>query len=152
MKVFEAGKGINANKINENFAELQSIINTNEAAINNVADTALRIDGTNLTQEIINDFQKIQPIVLSESGDISLEDNKVYFLSLTDNANIRLPVVEQDSYSHTIRLTVQGSLYSLSLGTSKHLLQDIDVDTTAPYNVMFIFNKLDNSWYYCLTQ
>lgn len=152
LETFVAGQGVNCNKLNGNFSKLQTQANANESQLRTISDTALLKDGSNLSQEIINKFNEVIPKTLSCNGDVSLEDNSVYYLTLTGNSNIVLPVVDSDQLSHTIIATVNGGLFSLGLGTSKHLLQDIDVDTTAPYNILFIFNKIDNSWYYCLTQ
>lgn len=152
MYVFEAGKGINAVKINANFAELQSQTNTNETDIGNLASTALLKDGSNITQSLINTFQQQTPNILSRSGTISLTDNSANFLTLTGNGTISLPVVPADQYSHTISLVVKGGSRSLGLGTTYHLYNNLDIDTTKTYNVLYIYNKLDNHWYYSLTQ
>lgn len=152
LNIFEAGKGINAVKINDNFSQVQNQSNTNETAINNIASTALLKDGSNLTQSAINAFQQQTPNILSRSGTISLTDNTANFLTLTGNGTISLPAVASDQYSHTISLVVAGSSYSLSLGTTYHLYNNLDIDTTKTYNVLYIYNKLDNHWYYSLTQ
>lgn len=152
LNVFEVGKGINATKINENFSQVQSQSNANETAINNIADTALLKDGSNLTQSAINAFRQQVPNILSGDGTISLADNTANFLTLTGNGTISLPTVASDQYSHTIVLIVQGGSYALGLGTTKSLgsLSAINIDY--PYQVLYIFNKIDNSWYYCLAQ
>lgn len=153
LNVFEAGKGINAVKINDNFSQLQTQSNSNENAINNIASTALLKDGSNITQSIVDQFQQETPIVLeNQSGTISLTDNRAHFLSLSDNATIQLPTIPNDQYSHTISLTVQGSSYSLGLGTTYHLYNDLAINTTQTYNVLYIYNKIDNHWYYSITQ
>lgn len=154
LNIFESGKGINAVKINYNFSEVQSQSNANEAAINNIANTALLKDGSNLTQSAIDTFQQQVPNILSGSGNISLTDNTANFLTLTaNNSNkIVLPAVASDEYSHTISLIVAGSSYGLNLGTSYHLYNNLSIDTTKTYNVLYIYNKLDNHWYYSLTQ
>lgn len=152
LYVFSAGKGINSVKLNYNFSELQQDTNTNETAINNIANNALLKDGTNLTQTIIDEFQKQTPNILSGNGTINLTDNSANFLTLTGGATISLPAIGSDSYSHTINLIVQGSSYSLNLGTSYHLYQPLGIDTTKPYNVLYIFNKIDQNWYYYITQ
>lgn len=152
LNIFEAGKGVNATKINDNFSQLQNQSNTNETAINNIASTALLKDGSNLTQSAINTFQQQIPNILSRSGTISLADNTANFLTLTGNGTISLPTVPNDQYSHTITLVVKGGNYSLGLGTVKHLYNPIVIDTTQTYNVMYIYNKLDRRWYYSLTQ
>ena len=154
LNIFEAGKGINATKINDNFSQVQSQSNANETAINNIADTALLKDGSNLTQNIIDAFQQQTPIILqNRSGTISLADNTVYFLSLSGNATISLPTISSDQYSHTIILYVQShSSFSLTLGTQKHFFDYNYVNISNPYSVMYTYNKLDNSWYYSITQ
>lgn len=154
--VFSAGKGINQTKINYNFAQLQQQTNNNELAINDIDNTALKKDGTNLTQQIIDDFQKQTPIVLSKNGNINLTDNRVHFLTLTGNNSnkVILPTPASDGYSHTIVLIVKGGNYSLNIanGTNGHLYNDTNVNTTSTYSVMYIYNKIDNKWYYSLTQ
>lgn len=152
LNIFEAGKGINATKINDNFSQVQNQSNTNETAINNIASTALLKDGSNLTQSAINTFQQQTPNILSSSGTISLSDNTANFLTLTGNGTISLPAVASDQYSHTISLVVAGGSYSLGLGTTYHLYNNLAIDTTKMYNVLYIYNKLDNHWYYSLTQ
>lgn len=152
MYVFEAGKGINAVKINANFAELQSQTNTNETDIGNLANTALLKDGSNITPSLVATFQQQTPNVLSGDGTISLADNTANFLTLTGNGTISLPAVASDQYSHTISLVVAGGSYSLGLGTTYHLYNNLDIDTTKTYNVLYIYNKLDRRWYYSLTQ
>lgn len=152
LNIFQAGKGINATKINDNFSQLQTQSNSNETAINTIANTALLKDGSNLTQSIIDRFQQQTPNVLSSSGSISLTDNTANFLTLTGNGTIVLPTISPDQYSHTIILVVGGNSYSLNLGTSYHLYNNLAIDTTKTYNVLYIYNKLDNRWYYSLTQ
>ena len=152
LHIFEAGKGINATKINDNFSQVQTQSNANETAINNIADTALLKDGSNLEQSAINAFQQQTPNILSRSGTISLADNTANFLTLTGNGTISLPAVASDQYSHTISLVVAGGSYSLGLGTTYHLYNNLDIDTTKTYNVLYIYNKLDSRWYYSLTQ
>lgn len=149
---FQAGNGINCIKLNENFADLQSTTNNNENSINTVAATALKKDGSNLTSSIIADFQKQTPNIITGDNTITLIDNSANFLTLTGNATIALPTVPADQYSHTISLVVEGSSYSLDLGTLNHLYTPITIDTTQTYNVLYIYNKIDNSWYYSLTQ
>lgn len=158
MNIFQAGKGINAVKINDNFSQLQTRSNNNETAINNMAKAALWKDGSNLTQSIIDDFQQQTPNVLSGSGTIALTDNSANFLTLTGNNKnvIQLPTIGSgDPYSHTINLVVAGSSYSLDIKTAtggKHLYNDLSIDPTQTYNVLFVYNKLDKSWYYSITQ
>lgn len=157
LNIFQAGKGINAVKINDNFSQLQNQSNTNETAINNIASTALLKDGSNLTQSAINTFQQQTPNILSTSGAISLADNTANFLTLTGNNTNRivLPAVASDQYSHTISLVVAGSSYSLDITTAtggRHLYNDLSVDPTKTYNVLFLYNKIENAWYYSLTQ
>ena len=152
LNIFEAGKGINAVKINDNFSQVQSQSNTNETAINNIASTALLKNGSNLTQSAIKTFQQQTPNILSADGTISLTDNTANFLTLTGNGTISLPAVASDQYSHTISLVVAGGSYSLGLGTTYHLYNNLDIDTTKTYNVLYVYNKLDRRWYYSLTQ
>lgn len=153
LHVFEAGKGINATKINENFASLKDKANANETELTQIGNTALKRDGTNLTQEIVNDFNSNEVEILSGSGDIRLQDNgKDKFLTLTGNGKIVLPPVPQDAYSHTICMVVNGSQYKLDLGTTKHLVSNTEINKMQPYSVMYVYNKIDSSWYYNLTQ
>ena len=153
MYTFQAGKGINASKLNDNFTELQTKSNSNESAINSLSNDALRKDGSNITQALVDDFNTVTPIILSnQAGTISLQDNKQYFLTLSGSGTISLPVVPSDSYSHTIVLIVQGSNYSLNLGTQKTLGSLIGIDSTRAYQVLYIYNKIDNSWYCCYGQ
>lgn len=152
LYTFSAGKGINQVKLNYNFGQLQQQSNTNETNIDTIANTALLKDGSNLTQTIIDEFQQQTPNILSTSGTIALTDNSANFLTLTDNGTISLPNVPANQYSHTINLVVSGSAYSLDLGTTKHLYNPLVIDTTQTYNVLYIYNKIDNSWYYSITQ
>jgi hypothetical protein len=74
---------------------------------------------------------------------------------LTGNGVIALPTITADQYSHTITLVVEGSNYSLDISTAtggKHLYNDLSIDPTQTYNVLFVYNKIDNSWYYSVTQ
>lgn len=152
LYTFSAGKGINQVKLNYNFGQLQQQSNTNETNIDTIANTALLKDGSNLTQTIIDEFQQQTPNILSTSGTIALTDNSANFLTLTGTGTISLPNVPVDQYSHTINLVVAGSAYSLDLGATKHLYNPLAIDTTQTYNVLYIYNKIDNSWYYSITQ
>lgn len=155
LNVFQVGKGINATKVNANFSELQTQTNTNETNINTIANTALLKDGSNLTQTIVDDFQKQTPIVLATtSGTITLTDNRVHFLELTGDGEIDLPTIQPDQYSHTIVLVVQGGTYSLDVArdTAGSFSSQIIVDVSEPYNVIYIYNKIDQHWYYSLSQ
>ena len=153
MHTFEAGKGINAVKINENFTEVVDLANTNETALLRIEQTALRKDGRNLTQDIVDKFNQDEPIVLgNRQGNIALTDNKTHFLSLSGAGKIVLPSIADDQFSHTITLIVNGSSYSLDLGTQKHLYNPLNIDTTKYYSIVYIYNKIDKSWYFSLTQ
>lgn len=153
MHTFEAGKGINAVKINENFTEVVDLANNNETALLQLSQTALLKDGSNLSQDVVDKFKQDEPIVLeNRQGDIALTDNKTHFLSLSGNGNIVLPTVLTDQFSHTITLIVDGSSYSLDLGTQKHLYNPLNIDTTKYYSIIYIYNKIDKSWYFSLTQ
>ena len=57
IEVFSPNKGINVVKLNDNFASLQQQANDNEDSITDIANTALLKDGSNLTPDIIADFQ-----------------------------------------------------------------------------------------------
>lgn len=158
MWEFSAGDGINQVKLNENFAELQQKSNTNERNIDNLANNALLLDGSNLTSSIVEDFQKQTPNVISADGNIVLADNSSNFLTLTSNNSntIVLPTISPDEYSHTINLTVQGGSYSLDINTATgghHLYNgQYSIDPAQTYNVLFIYNKIDGFWYYSITQ
>jgi hypothetical protein len=153
MYTFEAGKGVNVEKLNANFTESKNAANTNESKLLELSNKALKKDGSNLTQDIVTKFQQEEPVVLTnKSGNISLTDNKTHFLSLSGAGKIVLPTVNQDSFSHTITLIVDSSSYSLDLGTQKHLYNPLNIDTTKCYSVVYIYNKIDKSWYFSLTQ
>lgn len=152
---FSPGKGINMVKINANFANLQQQSNDNEDDITNIENTALLKDGSNLTPDIITDFQSQVPNILSTSGTIALTDNTANFLTLTGNGVISLPAIASDNYSHTIVLIVEGGNYSLDIATAtggRHLYNDSVVDPENTYSVLFVYNKIENAWYYSLTQ
>lgn len=152
MQLFSAGDGVNCVKLNTNFDQIKTNVNTNESQINDIASNALLADGSNLTQSIIDEFQQQTPNILSTSGTIALTDNTANFLTLTGDSTIDLPTIAPDQYSHTITLVVEGGSYILDLGTTKHLYNPLVVDTTETYNVLYVYNKLDNDWYYSLTQ
>ena len=152
---FSPGKGINMVKLNDNFASLQQQSNGNEDDITNIENTALLKDGSNLTPDIIADFQSQVPNILSTSGTISLTDNSANFLTLTGNGVVSLPAIPADQYSHTIVLIVEGGSYTLDVATAtnnKHLYADVELDPTETYCVLFLYNKIENAWYYCLNQ
>lgn len=155
LHYFSPGNGVNAIKLNENFAALADSLNTNENDIQDIADTALLKDGSNLTQTIINEFQAQEPNILSTSGTIALDDNTANFLTLTGNGVISLPTIASDIYSHTIILVVEGGSYSLDVATAtnnRHFYVDVELDPTQTYCVLFVYNKIENAWYYCLNQ
>lgn len=153
MHTFEAGKGINAVKINENFTEVMDLANANETALLQLSQTALLKDGSNLTQDVIDKFKQDEPIVLeNRQGDIVLTDNKTHFLSLSGAGKIVLPTVLTDQFSHTITLIVDGSSYSLDLGSTNVILTKGDVDVAKPYNVLYIYHKVHRAWYYYISQ
>lgn len=156
LHYFSVGKGVNSVKINENFSALQTQTNANETNINTIANTALLKDGSNLTQSIVDDFQKQTPIILSTDGNILLTDNRVHYLTLTGNNTnqVVLPAVVADNYSHTIILIVDGSEYSLDFanGTAGQIGMPVLLDGSLTYCIMYIYNKLDNRWYYNISQ
>jgi hypothetical protein len=152
MYTFQAGKGINVTKLNSNFNEVVQKANTNEEKLVDIANKSLLKDGSNLTQTIVEDFNRHEPIYLSGSGTQTLTDNRTHYLTLTGNATISLPTPANDMMSHTIVLLVQGSNYTLYLGTEKYLNSPGELKTTKPYQVLYVYNKLDKSWYYCLGQ
>lgn len=153
MYTFEAGKGVNLVKLNANFTEVQNLANSNEMALLRIEQTALRKDGINITQDIVDEFRQETPIVLSsKKGNISLADNKTYFLSLSGAGKIILPTVPTDQFSHTITLIVDGSSYSLDLGSTNVILTKGDINVSKPYNVLYIYHKVHRAWYYYISQ
>jgi hypothetical protein len=116
-----------------------------------MAATALHKNGDNIEQSAIDEFKKDQVTVLSTSGTIALADNKDYFLTPTGNVTITLPTITADEFSHTITLIVAGSEYSVDLGTTYALLSPT-IDTEHDFSVLFMYNKLDNKWYYFMGQ
>lgn len=153
MYTFEAGKGINCTKLNANFTEVQGDANANEIALQTLDSTALRKDGSNLTSQIITAFNQTTPVILqNQSGTISVADNTTYFITLSNNATISLPSIAADQKSHTIICIIHPNSKSLSFGTTKHLSSPSVFDNSNPYQVMYIYNKIDNNWYYCLGQ
>lgn len=153
MHTFEAGKGINALKINENFTEVVDLANANETALLRIEQTALLKDGKNLSQEVVDKFKQDEPIVLeNRQGDITLTDNKSHFLSLSGAGKIVLPSIVDDQFSHTITLIVDGSSYSLDLGSTNVILTKGDVDVAKTYSVLYIYHKIHRAWYYYISQ
>lgn len=152
MYKFEAGNGINVEKLNFNFLEAQEQANTNENSLTEIDNRALRKDGSNLTQEVVEEFNRHEAIVLSGSETQTLTDNRTHYLTLTGNATIKLPTPNNDMLSHTIALIVQGSQYSLNLGTEKYLNAPGELKIEQTYQVLYIYNKIDKNWYYCLGQ
>ena len=152
MYTFQAGKGINVTKLNSNFNEVVQKANANEEKLVDIANKSLLKDGSNLTQTIVEDFNRHEPIYLSGSGTQTLTDNRTHFLAPTGSVIISLPTPINDMMSHTIVLFVQGSDYTVTLGTEKYLNSPGELKTTNPYQVMYVYNKLDKSWYYCLGQ
>lgn len=158
MYTFQAGKGINANKINSNFTEVKDQANANESNINTIINTSLKKDGSNITDSIVNEFQKEIVYTMSGKDSIHLFQqalNSTTFLQLTGNGKIYLSIAPDQTHSNTVRLIVQGSPYSLDIQSAtgnRHLYNNLTIDTTKTYCVLFLFNKLDSCWYYSLTQ
>lgn len=153
MHTFEAGKGINALKINENFTEIVDLANANETALLRIEQTALLKDGTNLSQDVVDKFKQDEPIVLkNRQGNIALTDNKTHFLSLSGAGKIVLPSIADDQFSHTITLIVDGSSYSLNLGSTNVILTKGGVDVAKTYSVLYIYHKIHRAWYYYISQ
>lgn len=152
MYTFQAGKGINVTKLNSNFNEVVQKANTNEEKLVDISNKSLLKDGSNLTQTIVEDFNRHEPVYLSGSGTQTLTDNRTHFLTPTGNVTISLPTPANDMMSHTIALIVQGSEYSLGLGTEKYLNAPGELKTEQTYQVLYIYNKIDKNWYYCLGQ
>ena len=156
MHIFEAGKGINALNINENFTDVMDLANANEVALLRIEQTALRKDGRNLTQDVVTQFQQDEPIILeNQKEDIVLTDNKTHFLSLSGNGKIILPNIADDQFSHTITLIVDGGSYTLDAsngGSLPQILTKSNVDVSKPYNVLYIYHKVHKTWYYYISQ
>lgn len=151
METFYDGKGINVVKLNANFDALKNQTNANETAIQNIANTALLKDGSNVTPEMIQKFKQDTVTSLSTSGTINLSDGGDYILTLTGNGTVLLPTITNDSFSHTITMIVMGGSFSLNMSAATPVLNPT-IDIARPYSVMFVFNKVDNKWYYFLGQ
>ena len=150
---FNAGEGISAPDLNQNFEDLRVATNTNEAGITNIGANALRVDGTNVTDATVAAFNRSVVVTLGTSGTLQLTDNADHFLAPTGNCTLVFPTITPgDNISHTINVAVQGSNYIVNHGLTHHLLYDSTVDTTAPYNLLFMYNHSDSNWYYYLTQ
>jgi hypothetical protein len=152
LHIFDAGKGINRVKLNENFAALQGLTNSNESQINTIAATALHKNGDNLEPSAIDAFRKDTVIVLETSGSVTLVDGGDYFLTPTGNITVTLPTITPDQYSHTISLIVAGSQYSVDFGQNVGSLLGPDIDTEQPYSVLLVYNKIDDKWYHYIGQ
>ena len=158
MNVFNAGEGIPAPDLNDNFDMLRTQSNTNESRITNIENTALRIDGSNVDDATVAAFNRNEVVTLATSGASLLTDNAEHFLAPTGNCDLTVPVISQgDLYSHTINIAIQGSNYGVTLyegGTAitRHLLNGENVDTTLPYNILLMYNHLDGHWYYYISQ
>ena len=132
--------------------------NSNEARITNIENTALRIDGSNVTDETVEAFNRNIVVTLGTSGVMSLTDNAEHFLAPTGNCYLDTPVIAQgDQYSHTINIAVQGSNYGVTLrengqAITRHLLNGENVNTTLPYNLLLMYNHLDGHWYNYISQ
>lgn len=152
IETFEAGKGVNCIKLNDNFNKIKNQANANESQIGVLANSSLKKDGSNLTQDIVDRFNRTtQRTIPNASGSISLEDGDEASITLSGDATIVLPAVPQDQYSHTIVAIVIPNGHILNLGTTHHGLTST-VDIEKPYSIMYIYNKLDNNWYYFLGQ
>lgn len=158
MVVFNAGEGIPAPDLNANFDTLRTQSTANEAKITNIENTALRIDGSNVTDATVAAFNRNETVTLATSGASLLTDNAEHFLAPTGDCDLTVPVIAQgDLYSHTINIAIQGSNYGVTLyegGTAitRHLLNGENVDTTLPYNILLMYNHLDGHWYYYISQ
>lgn len=158
MNVFNAGEGIPAPELNANFDNLKTESNSNEARITDIENTALRIDGSNVTDATVEAFNRSITVTLPTSGTATLTDNAEHFLAPTADCYLDTPVIAQgDLYSHTINIAVQGSNYGVTLreggqAITRHLLNGENVDTTLPYNLLLMFNHLDGHWYYYISQ
>lgn len=153
MITFYAGEGISAPDLNDNFDELRTQSNANEDGIADIEDNALKKDGTNVTDATVAAFNRSVAITLGTSGTLQLTDNADHFLAPTGDCTLVFPPVTQgDGISHTINVAVQGSNYGVTHNLTHHLLYDSTVDTTAPYNLLFVYNHSDGNWYYYLTQ
>lgn len=159
--VFKARDGINCNSLNANFAALQQNANSNETSLTIIASTALKKDGSNLEQSTVAKFQQTKTTVLTWTSVIELEDNSTNFLNPAGDTTIVLPKVSNDGFSHTVILIMEGSDYTVTSenktgeAITKHLLNGLDIDTTKPYSIMYVYNPLDtssNPWYYSITQ
>lgn len=158
MNVFNAGEGIPAPELNANFDNLKTESNSNEARILNIENTALRIDGSNVSDATVEAFNRNTIVTLGTSGVMSLTDNAEHFLAPTGDCYLDTPIIAVgDSYSHTINIAVQGSNYGVTLreggqAITRHLLNGENVDTTLPYNLLLMYNHLDGHWYYYISQ
>lgn len=158
MIIFSAGDGISAPDLNTNFDQLRTQSNNNEASINNIENTCLKIDGTNISDATVEAFNRSIVVTLSSSGTSNLTDNAEHFLAPTGNCTLNVPAVTQgDQFSHTINIAVQGSAYSVSLLENgalitRHLLNYENIDTTLPYNILLLYNHSDGHWYYYISQ
>lgn len=158
LTIFNAGDGISAPDLNENFEKLRVQTNHNESDITYIANTALKIDGSNVTDETVAQFNRSLTVTLPTSGVSNLSDNKEHFLAPTGDCTLNVPVIAQgDQFSHTINIAVQGSNNGVTLmenGTpiTRHLLNGENVDTTLPYNLLLLYNHLDGHWYFYISQ
>lgn len=158
MIIFNAGEGISAPDLNTNFDNLKDQSNQNESDITTINNTALKVDGSNVSSATVAAFNRNITVTLSTSGASNLTDNAEHFLAPTGDCILNLPAVAQgDQYSHTVNIAVQGSNYGVEvryngIPVTKHLLNDVSVDTTAPYNILLMYNHLDGDWYYYISQ
>lgn len=158
MIIFNAGEGISAPDLNTNFNNLKNQTNQNESDITTITNTALRIDGSNVSDATVAAFNRNIIVTLSGSGTSNLTDNAEHFLAPTGNCTLNLPSVTQgDGFSHTVNIAVMGSNFGVTVkyngsAVTTHLLNDTSVNTTAPYNLLYMYNHIDGKWYYYLTQ
>ena len=158
MKIFHAGEGISAPDLNDNFDALKTQTNQNESDITTIANTSLKVDGSNITDQTVEAFNRSITVTLPTTGTANLTDNAEHFLAPAGNCTLNVPAVAQgDQFSHTINIAVQGSAFSVTLMENgslitRHLLNGENVDTTLPYNLLLMYNHSDGHWYYYISQ
>lgn len=87
---------------------------------------------------------------LETSGEISLEDNKVYTITPTDDIEFVLPLITDTSYFHQILIQLDlATVVDIDLGTDDNYLngEEPNLTETGKYNIIYEYDVIDGAWY-----
>lgn len=103
-----------------------------------------------ITQDALAPYQpRAQEIIILEtSGSISLLDNTINSINVSDNVTFTLPLIEDNTKFHQILVQMyMASVKAINLGTTYYINEEApDLSKNGYYTIIYEYDSIKNEW------